>query len=517
MGLLTLSLCVLPFLCSISPACAQVGEEFMVGINYPWIAYGHDFGGNAWGHDGLTTNGWTYQTYTDSQGFTDTRVCSEKACSGEASLCITADLQGQDQHKANGEVYVDLRNHPPPGITAPINLEGVTVHCKLWLPKGSAGYSHAPNGVQLFFKSEGWLSWYSEWINIQPAWEGVCHTITVNLSDQPGRKDLQFDPTKVIAVGVKVAINSSSDAKLQGTIYLDDYILETDPPITFDFEQLEVERDFAALHEVLSECSTAVVRVFIFADGRASPEFAENGEVEGFDEYFFEDFDALVKAAQEYDIMLIPVLLDYLWFNSPEFVNGAQLGGHSDIIRDPAKRQTFIDNALRPLVERYCDNSQIIAWDVINEPEWAIEELGNVLVGDPVKLKEMQNFVQLCAETIHECASQKVTLGSARLMWLDYWKGLGLDFYQFHWYDKYEEEEPFPWPLYSQLGLDKPCIIGEVPTDNTQYSTGRYLKAACRRGYQGLLVWSYRGSDEYSDFSQAEPYLERWRARALCR
>lgn len=77
MSFFTLSLCVLPFLHSISPVRAQVGEEFMVGVNYPWIAYGHDFGGNAWGHDGLITNGWTYQTYTDSQGFTDTRVCSD--------------------------------------------------------------------------------------------------------------------------------------------------------------------------------------------------------------------------------------------------------------------------------------------------------------------------------------------------------------------------------------------------------------------------------------------------------
>src|SRR5262245_50835129 len=61
---------------------AQGTSSFLVGVNYPWIAYGHDFGENAWGHDGVITNGWTHQTFADSQGFTDTRLSRETAFSG---------------------------------------------------------------------------------------------------------------------------------------------------------------------------------------------------------------------------------------------------------------------------------------------------------------------------------------------------------------------------------------------------------------------------------------------------
>lgn len=153
--------CVLLPLLGLPVARAERRGRFLVGVNYPWAAYGHDYGKNAWGHDGLITGGWTYQTWPDSQGFIDTRRCTKKAYTGVASLCISADLDGGDDHRKNGEVYVDLRNHPPPGVAAPIDLTARTARCWLYLPDGSAGaWPNAPNGVQLFFKSEGWFSWY---------------------------------------------------------------------------------------------------------------------------------------------------------------------------------------------------------------------------------------------------------------------------------------------------------------------------------------------------------------------
>lgn len=493
----------------------------MAGVNYPWAGYGHDIGKNEWGHDGFITGGWTYQTYPNSQGFTDVRRCIEQAHSGRASLCVTTNLVGKHPNKSRGEVFLDLRNHPSPGASVPVDLKDGTADCWLYLPPGSAGNPSAPNGVQLIFKSdeEKWWSFYTPWTNIQPDWEGRWVKITANLSGPAGYKDALFDATKVIAIGLKVAINDQSTATLKGSIYLDDYVLNTSPPITFDFEQLEVERDFMTLRQVLRGCRTRVVRVFIFADGRASPDFAPNGEVLGFDDYFFQDFDALLTAAKRQNLLLMPVLLDFWWCDSSRFVNGVQLGGHSDIIRDTAKRQTFLDNALKPLVQKYRTNRQILAWDVVNEPEWAMKEVPKDFgVGDPVTIQEMRDFVRLCTETIHTSSSHEVTVGSARLPWLlAYWQGLGIDLYQFHWYDHLGD--PFPWPPYTELGLDKPCIIGEVPTAtaNTQFSTEQYLRAACEGGYHGLLVWSYRASDDFTDFYSAAPQLKKWCASGPCR
>jgi hypothetical protein len=33
-----------------------LNEGFVLGVNYPWRAYGHDFGSNAWGHDGVSAS-----------------------------------------------------------------------------------------------------------------------------------------------------------------------------------------------------------------------------------------------------------------------------------------------------------------------------------------------------------------------------------------------------------------------------------------------------------------------------
>lgn len=508
---LTLGAYALSPLQNIARGNTMTGQKFLIGVNYPWIAYGHDFGKNAWGHDGIITSGWTYQTYFDSQGFTDTRRCTGNAHTGNGSLCITANLTGQDPNKAQGEVYLDLNNHAPLGTSVPVNMTNVTAHCWLRFPPGSAGPENAPNGVQLFFKSTGvsgdtWYSFYSPWQNIQPSWEEQWVEFTANPSGPPGYKDPQFDPTRVIAIGLKVGINASSTATLTGTIRLDDFRLDTHPPIIFDFEKLETERDFDDLR-----CLSSVIRLFVFADGRASPEFTPSGEVSatGFDEYFFQDFDTLLGIAGERSLLLIPVLLDFSWCDTRKDVTGVQLGGHSDIIRDVSKRQSFLDNALKPLLQRYATNSQIFAWEVINEPEWAMQEIPkDFQIGDPVTVQQMQDFVKTCADLVHTYSAHKVTVGSARRKWLWYWKGLGLDLFQFHWYEKFLDGEVFPWPPCSELDLDKPCIVGEVPTANTPRSTQDYLDAARNGDYGGLVVWSYRAKDDYSVFSRARPYLE---------
>ena len=267
----------------------------------------------------------------------------------------------------------------------------------------------------------------------------------------------------------------------------------------------QVDADFS----YLKSQGVHVVRWFLFCDGRAAPEFDTNGYATGFDEYVYQDLDAALAIAQKHDIHLVLVLLDYLLADTAQIVNGVQLGGRSRVISDPASRQAFLDNAIRPLLERYGQDPIILAWEVINEPEGAMIIPGGAWVGEPVAASVMQAFVQDVVDYIHAYSSQHATVGSASRCWLSYWKDRGLDFYQYHYYDHMEASCPFDYS-YEDLGLDKPCIVGEFPTKNTSRTLTQYLDIIWRNGYAGALAWSYRADDESSDFLGVSAQFRAW-------
>ncbi len=475
--------------------------DFLRGFNLPFFGYGHDFGRNAWGYDGLATSGWRVR-----QGFRRVRR-------GRA-LGIEFDLDPHDERRRGGEVFVDLETHAPlpcpsPSAPRPLDLDGASATLRLRLPPGSAGSPSAPNGIQLFFSTKltsgGFATLYTPWRNIPPEWESAEAEIAAEVR---GDAPTGFDARRVSQLGVRFRLNDAATAGAGGELELISLSIGSAPPVVFDFAEPLVSRELAGACEVCP-ADAPLVRVFVLCDGRAGIRFGADCEVLGLDDEFFADFDTLVEAASQRGVLLMPALLDFHWCHRAKVAGGVQMGGRSNVIRNPDLRLSFLSNVLEPLLCRYGSHPAIHSWDIINEPEWVTAGIASrhqpSTEADPVPVEAMRSFVRECAEAIHANTSHLATVGSAKPVWLQPWRDLGLDLYQFHWYESFAADCPFPWAECATLGLDKPCLIGEVPTAKTTIAAQEFLAAAQSAGYAGLLFWSSRARDSTSDLAAVRP------------
>jgi len=271
----------------------------------------------------------------------------------------------------------------------------------------------------------------------------------------------------------------------------------------------------------IKAAGVTLVRWFLLCDGRSGLTVS-NGIPTGPDDLLFADVAAALELAQQFGLRVCFSLLDFLWMQS----RGQEAAGlpNQDVLKFPVGREALLQTVLIPLFTQFRGHPALYAWEIANEPEWAISDF----VASPkaqMKLDDFFAFAQEVCDAIREYSQAPVTLGSARLRWVRAWSDLALDFYQAHFYPSTEGGQNADLAtllndLNPQENLDQPLWLGELPAQTPvtpSYALGAALDTCKAAGLSGAGVWRWRppepgGGDQ--SFGSADPlFLRDWLTR----
>jgi len=258
----------------------------------------------------------------------------------------------------------------------------------------------------------------------------------------------------------------------------------------------------------LGEAGITRLRWFFFCDLRAGVRFSSDGRPIEIQPEAWRDIDAAITLVGKAGLTLMPVLFDFHLCKPRRVVNGVQACGRSRLIGRADLRADLLDNIVSPLVANYGHAPEIAAWDLFNEPEWATFGVGTWNLVSSVSRSSMRAFLGAAAERAHQASRHPVTVGTASALTLDLVRGLGLDFYQPHWYDRFESRAPLDRHT-TTLDCDRPVVLGEFPTGNSARTPDEVVDAAERHGYAGAYFWSALAEDDHTQFEQATAALSR--------
>lgn len=288
-----------------------------------------------------------------------------------------------------------------------------------------------------------------------------------------------------------------------------------------DFDEAFWQEHFAELHENGINAS----RVWISCNGDVAFDIDENGYVSGVSDAYWEDLDTLLSIAEENDIYIMATLMSFDNFKN---TNVTYMSWRA-MVQDEEAIDSYVDNFVIPLCEKFNHYDSLFSIDLCNEPDWIVENEED----GKLAWKDLGNLFSREAAAIHENSDILVTIGFAMSKYnSDKYQGnygsdkflqscynnenAYLDYYSPHFYEWEAPWFNFPFDKTpTAFGMDgtKPVVIGEFPatgmtsaTSGSKDMTGSECYIGLyENGWNGGFAWTSNGVDScgsLSDFAE---------------
>jgi len=265
------------------------------------------------------------------------------------------------------------------------------------------------------------------------------------------------------------------------------------------------------------------IRVWITCSGEVGINIDANGVVTGATAKHWQDLDSFFQIAQQNQIYIMATLISFDHFKN---TYSTYTRWRNWLNSDP-NIDSYVNSYLIPFVNRYETNPYLWSIDLINEPDWVVE---NQEVGQ-FPWSRLQSYWARASRAIHENSPILVTVGMGMpkynatacsgcqgnkladsvLKTFVNDPEVYMDFYSSHyypWQDPYFGGIPFyktPVQYYGE-DLGKLTMIGETPANgSTGHTLTQDYENAYLNGWQGVMPWTSNGVDSNGGMAQLSP------------
>jgi hypothetical protein len=274
----------------------------------------------------------------------------------------------------------------------------------------------------------------------------------------------------------------------------------------------------------MADHGVSVVRWWVFPDFRGDGVAFDGDEnPTGLGGTAVQDVQMALELAAQADVYLMLTLFSFDNFRPSQENYGIWVPGMAPMVRNDTKRSMLLENVVRPFVQAAAESphsNRLIAWDVINEPEWAITG-PNPYGGegfdpnpelDPVTHAEMETFIAEVIAVLRDESDALISVGGAAMKWATAWSAVDTDFHQFHIYAWVNDYWPYTGTPADYGVDDKPVVMGELPLGELDagISYGEVVSTFYDNGYAGAMAWHYDEAtpgqlDEVKAFADLHP------------